>query len=86
MNHQALLRAVVESAAFYELSSDHVIDPDVAVAQLEQLSAILQELGSSERQELIRCAREMAAAEALRSGQTPRVEFLSSIGDALGWS
>jgi hypothetical protein len=38
------MRAVVEAAAFLELSDEDVLDPDAAVAQLESMAALLREL------------------------------------------
>ena len=77
------MKAIVESAAFLALSGDDVINPDVAVAQLEQLAAILKTLTPSEREEFIAYVQNLASSER-RSGNAKRADFLSSLPSDLG--
>lgn len=83
--NKSLMLAVLEMAMFFELSEDDVIDPDIAVNQLEQLGSILQNLSPGDREELIAYTRELAAEEQ-RSGQEERADFLLSFGDNFGLS
>jgi hypothetical protein len=50
---ELLMRAVVQAAAFFELSSDDVLDPDVAVTQLEDLAHLLNQLSDGEKHQLV---------------------------------
>ena len=71
---------VVDAAAFFELSGDDAIDPDVALKQLEWISWELERLGSDEKEALIAFVR----AEAEETDDPRRRAFLSEFPTALG--
>jgi hypothetical protein len=49
----ALVCSLVELLMFLELSGEEIVDPDAAVAQLEAIAALLQELSEEERATII---------------------------------
>jgi hypothetical protein len=49
--NEALMRAVIEAVAFFSSVSDDVLDPDIAVEQLERLSGFLKVLAPADRAE-----------------------------------
>ena len=51
--NEILMRVVVEAAAFLELAADDVLDPDVAVKQLESMAYLLGQLNESEKRQLV---------------------------------
>lgn len=53
MNTKPLMDVVVDTVMFLELSGSELVDPDAAVALLEQIASTLQELGPAERQEFL---------------------------------
>lgn len=61
-----LARAVVQSAAFLELSSDDDLDPDVAVSALEALGQTISEMSPAER-DALRAATREALRDELRA-------------------
>jgi hypothetical protein len=77
--NEILMRAVVQAAAFLELSSDDVLDPDVAVAQLEDVAHVLSELGDAEKRQLVAFVR----AEAERAEAPAYREFLRKFPDGM---
>jgi len=82
--NERLMRALLDQAAFLELSGDDVIAPDAAVRQLEEIAAAMQSLLPEERAALLACSRRLADEERERNGDAPRVHFLMSIGQRLG--
>ena len=74
--NRTLMTAIVECAAFLELSDDGIGNPDAAVAQLETLATILSRLAASERAEFARFVEELAQGAQTRQGQSERVSFL----------
>ncbi len=75
-------------AAFIELSSDEVIDPDSAVNALEQLASDLNEASSGEIEYLKSAIRQ----EIVESGdertfeQQDRIQFFLNFMDSIGLS
>jgi hypothetical protein len=63
--NEILMRALLQAAAFFELSSDEVLDPDAAVAALEDIAYLLRQLSAAEKKTLIAFVR--AEAEAAES-------------------
>jgi hypothetical protein len=51
--NEILMRAVVEAAAFLELSPDEVLDPDLAVKELESMAHLLGQLSEREKRQLV---------------------------------
>jgi len=81
--NKALMRAVAEAALFAGLSPDDVVQPDAAVAQLEQLAAALKALSAGERETFRHFLDDLANDEA-KSGTSERAEFLRSVFENLG--
>lgn len=70
---------VLDAAAFLELCGDDVLDPDVAVEQLESMVASLEHLPEADLAELV--AFTLARAEAEQD--EPRREFFRSLAETL---
>ena len=78
--NEALMRIVLDAAAFFELSGDDVLDPDIAVNQLEWISWELKRLDPSARDAFVALA--LAEAEATHD---PRYRtFLLEFPEGLG--
>jgi len=67
---------VVEATAFFELPADNVLDPDVAVKELESIAYLLGQLEVSEKREFIAFTR----VEAERASSIEYREFLRQPG------
>ena len=78
--HEILMRAVVEAAAFLELAADDVLDPDVAVKELESMAYRLGQLNESEKRQLVAFTQ----AEADRASSVEYREFLRQFPEAMG--
>ncbi len=78
-----LMQIVVDSALFFGLSGDDVVNPDAAVEQLEGMASQLKLLSDPEKQDLLAYFRKIAEQEASKSGNTPSVDFLLSLGENL---
>lgn len=70
---KALARAVINAAAFLELSDDQSLDPELATQALEEIAFHLSHCSPEEKQALLEVLAEMRAAE-LESG--PRIEMM----------
>ena len=82
--NRILMQALVEYAVFLGLSEDDVLDPDIAVAQLEQLTWMLKGLSAPEREVLTRFIEEMVITESQDPGSSKeRTEFISSLPEEL---
>jgi hypothetical protein len=78
--NEALMRIVLDAAAFFELSGDDVVDPYIAVKQLEWISWELKGLDPSAKDAFVSLA--LAEAEAT---QDPRYRaFLLEFPEGLG--
>jgi hypothetical protein len=74
------MRIVIDASAFFELSGDDVIDPDIALKQLEWIHWELERLDPDEKETLI--AFVLAEAEAAND---PKLrDFLSGFPQAMG--
>jgi hypothetical protein len=78
--NEILRRAVVKAAAFLELSADEVVDPDIAVKELESMAFLLGQLSESEKRQLAAFTR----AEADRASPDECREFLRQFPEAMG--
>lgn len=78
------MKAVVQYAAFLELSGDDVVNPDAAVRELEALSQTLEALSSTERRDFVRFVEDYAESEHRQGQSQSRVEFIKSLPEALG--
>jgi len=83
---KSLAEAVVESAAFLELSGDGVIDPDSAVRALESISHSLRNASDEEKRALLDYCREHAAkpSDARSPEEQKRRDFYREFGEASG--
>jgi hypothetical protein len=82
----SLAHALVESAAFIELSSDEVIDPDAAVRALESIVSALSEASEEEKKAVITYCSEQAAAIAAKPAprDEERREFYLKFEESFG--
>jgi hypothetical protein len=78
--NEILMRAVVEAAAFLELSPDEVLDPDLAVKELESMAYLLGQLTESEKRQLVAFTR----AEADRVSSDDYRAFLRRFPEHIG--
>jgi len=74
-----LMRAVVEALLFFELCDDDVLDPKVAVAQLEHLAQFIKRMTLEDRMAFARYTTELGLAEHRAHGDTPRGAALLSL-------
>ena len=83
---KSLAEAIVESAAFLELSGDEVIDPDSAVQALESMSHSVRSASEQEKRALLDYCRDQASKlDGARSPQDEkRRDFYRGFGEALG--
>jgi hypothetical protein len=78
--NEILMRAVVEAAACLELSPDEVLDPDLAVKELESMAYLLGQLTESEKRQLVAFTR----AEADRVSSDDYRAFLRRFPEHIG--
>ena len=83
---KSLAQAVVESAAFLELSGDGVVDPDAAVQAQEAIASALDEASEEEKKELLSYCRECAAriSTSASPADLKRRDFYLGFGEAFG--
>jgi len=83
---KSLAQAVVESAAFLELSGDDVIDPDAAVQAQEAIVSALDEATDEEKKALLFYCRECAAQILTSASPTDlkKRDFYLGFGEAFG--
>jgi hypothetical protein len=83
---KSLAKAIVESAAFLELSGDEVIDPDSAVQAIESISHSLQSASDQEKRALLDYCRDQASklGDARSPQEEKRRDFYCGFGEALG--
>lgn len=73
-----IVKVLVEVALFLELSDDKTIDPDSAVAAMEQMAANLQALDAASQRALA------LAMQSLAAGYPPNEQFVRDLPEALG--
>ena len=78
------MRLVAESLAFLELTDDDLIDPDVAVKQLESITDSLQKLSKDERETFLRFVDDVMVPEARAAYNEEAVELFGRMGEDLG--
>ena len=81
-----LMKVVTECCAFFALSDDDAVDPDVAVAQLEQVAAILKGLSPEDRGSFERYIRDLVRQERATGASRERIAFLEALPEDLGIS
>ena len=73
------MRAIVQVAAFLELSPDELIDPDAAVRELETMAQLLDQLSEGEKRQFVAFVH----AEVEAGGPAAYREFLRSLPKTL---
>jgi len=83
---KSLAQALVEAVAFLELSSDQVVDPDLAVQAMESISHSLQSASERERQAVLDYCHSQAEklAATWDSADQKRRAFYQQFGEAMG--
>jgi hypothetical protein len=83
---KSLAKAVVEAAAFLELTGDDVVNPDSAVQALESVRDAPRGATGEEKQAILDYCRDQASLlKAARSEQEQRRrDFYSGFGEAIG--
>jgi hypothetical protein len=78
--NEILMRALLQAVAFFELASDEVLDPDAAVAALEDIAYLLRQLSAAEKETLIAFVR----AEGRGGRESPAYrDFLRDFPEAM---
>ena len=78
-----LMNIIVEMCVFLELCDDDVVNPDVAIKQLEQISWMLKKLSRDDLDRFVRHVGELAArAREEKDGERER--FLKALPEDLG--
>jgi len=81
--NRTLMRAIVDFASFLSLSGDDDVNPDAAVAQLEQMSSSLKTLSSKDKQAFVLFIEDLLTG-ARKRGDQQYIEFLAALPDDLG--
>jgi hypothetical protein len=71
---------VLDQLAFLNLSSDEAINPDIAVRQMEAITAMLRKLPEAEQRELVAYAEELAK----KQRHPERAEMFRNFGEESG--
>ena len=79
-----IARALVNAAAFLELSGDDVVDPDSAVAAMEDIVAGLVDASSDEIAALKRAAEAERDARAKRGADEDTLDFFDHFLENFG--
>lgn len=82
--NEILMRLVAENLAFLELTDEELIDPDIAVRQLESITDSLQKLSKDERLTFLRFVDDMMIPEARAAHNQEAAELYGRIGEDLG--
>jgi hypothetical protein len=86
MNMDAIAEALIDTAAFLELSGDDVIKPDAAIQALESIATSLADASAEEKKALLDLC--VARAIALKDSDDPELEkkreFYLGFGEAFG--
>lgn len=81
---KTLARALINAAAFLELSDDEAVNPDAALAALEEIAYNLSHCTPEEKNAVVEVLAEMRASER-ESGPRPEVlEFLDNFPASFG--
>ena len=80
-----IVRALLHTAAFLELSGDESVDPDAAVQALEQMSQHLRSAGQAEWELIARVANECANEERSRGTEgVAAAAFFATFAECFG--
>ena len=78
--NETLMRVVIELVAWFEFVPDGVLDPDVAVKEMETVVFLLQQLSPEERHEFVAFIEREADATTMDDHRA----FLRSLPEAIG--
>jgi hypothetical protein len=81
---QTLAKALIDAAAFLELSGDDVIHPDAAVRALESIGATLQSASPSELSAVRAALSDLIAAERAGLARADRLQFYEQFFEGFG--
>jgi Cdc6-like AAA superfamily ATPase len=82
--NRTLMRVIVDLVVFLAQGEDEPLHPDEVVTELENTSALLQELTQEELTEFTEYIEELALTEQARRGNGQLVEILRELSDNLG--
>jgi len=82
--NRLLMQAIIDLAAFLELSGEDVLSQDAAVSQLEGLSFTLRNLKPEERKMFATYIEEVFNIEQQAGSNNERSRFLASLSESLG--
>jgi len=82
--NKTLMTIVLESAAFFELAEDELVDPDAAIEQIEGMISVLGDLTPGEKGELTRFSVEYADTEESKGGPPERIGFFRTFAEHFG--
>ena len=82
--NEILLKAIIDLAAFLELSGDDILDPDAATTQLDNLTAVLSGLTQPERDKFIAYIEKMSKDFAEHGSDERFLRFLLSFPESFG--
>ena len=82
--NEILMRLVAESLAFLELTDDELVDPDIAVQQLESITDSLQKLSTDEREAFLRFVNDVMVPEARAANNEAAAELYGRMREDLG--
>ena len=84
MDPKPLFKTIVEIAVFLELSDDSVLNPDVAVEEMERIAATLQDLDTDLQNQFIEYVDGVVKSDKRIGADQTRIEFLESLPDGFG--
>ena len=82
--NEILMRLVAESIAFLELTDDELIDPDVAVKQLESITDSLQKLSREDREAFLKFVDDVMVPDATAAYNDEAAELYGRMREDLG--
>ena len=82
--NKTVVRALMDCLRFLDLPGDDVVDPDAAVAVMEGVATVLEDLDASEKDELSAVLSEIEAEERAIGEPEDRVSFLVTFMDDFG--
>lgn len=81
----ALAKATIIAMLYLETWPDDVLDPDIALEALEDITAQLQDCSKSEQADLARAVAELKTAEKAGSARKDIIRFYNEFMEAVGF-
>lgn len=81
---KALARAVINAAAYLELSDESQVDPELALQALEEIAYNLSYASDAEKQALMEALADMKQAERDNETRPEMLEFLETFPASFG--